>query len=219
MAGISLESMQNLTDYNIQDNSTLNLVLHARYRILSHAHLNLDQSCLTITIDTDSNKHLLEMRSAHFSCSSDRFDATSNFIGMIVYGYDWQTDFWLNGKHWKTGYVLIKKINAIKHIQTNQNTCFSRLFKWFFNGELSDRFVGTDFSFENGEWKFNSYTCSNIINKHQIMTIPINCIEKEILDTAVNRIYINHQWQFNQNLQLTELLQHVTPSDIKQYQN
>jgi hypothetical protein len=42
---------------------------------------------------------------------------------------------------------------------------------------------------------------------------------KEILDTAVNRIYINHQWQFNQNLQLTELLQHVTPSDIKQYQN
>jgi ubiquitin C len=219
LIGTPLESTRKLSDYNIQDDATLHLTLYVRDVIVSHAHLNFDRSCFTLTIDTGLKKCLLEMRTVHFSCTSDRFDSTSNFIGFIVYGYNWQTDFRLNGKHCKTGYILIKKTDAIKHVQTSQGTWFSRLFKWFFNEEISDNFIGTDFSFEMGQWKFNSYTRNNNLNGSQIKIVSVNYIEKEIIDTAVKRVYTNHQWQFNQNIQLKDLLQHATPLDMKQYQN
>jgi len=44
-------------------------------------------------------------------------------------------------------------------------------------------------------------------------------IEKEIIDIFIKRAYINHQWQSYQNLQLRNLLQHITLADMKQYQS
>jgi hypothetical protein len=49
--------------------------------------------------------------------------------------------------------------------------------------------------------------------------IEVNYIENEILDITIKRMYINHQWQSNQNLQLKDLLQHVTLANMKQYQS
>ncbi len=161
---------------------------------------------------------VLEMRSLHFSCSCDLFAQTSDFIGLIVYGYDKQADFRLNGKHCKIGYILIKNANAIKDIKTNMNTMHSRLFTCFFNKEISDDFAGCGFAFQNGQWKFNSYTFNTNADKFHDENKQANPIEKVILHTAMNRIYVNHKWQQNQNLNLNELLQHVTISDMKNFE-
>lgn len=185
-AGISLDSNKNLSDYNIQDNTTLHLILSA---IKSSAYLNSNRSSLIINIDL--NNYQYEMHQIHLSCLSDKFNLKNNFIGFIVYGYNKQNDFRLNGKHCKTGYIIIKTIHSIENIQTIENNLFNKLFKWFFNEELSNRFIGIDFYFENNQWIFNSFSG--------------NIIEKEILHLIIQRIYINHQWQSNQNLHIKDL--------------
>ena len=211
LAGMELVSSKTLSDYDILPDSTLHLVLHGKTDVFVHIHLSPDRSVVRKTVGTGLDNYLLEMQSVHFSCSSDRFDPTGCFVGLFVFGYDRQIDFRLNGKHCKAGYILIKKNKAVEHIQTSQNTWYSRLFKWFFNEEISERFIGTGFSFNLVDWTFNTPAPINTNNS-------VNYLEKEILNAAIHRAYVNHQWQTNRNWQIKDLLQHVTLSDMKKYQ-
>jgi ubiquitin-large subunit ribosomal protein L40e len=213
LAGIELVSSTRLSDYNILPDTTLHLVLHGKTDVFVHVHLSPDRSVVRKTVGTGLDNYSLEMQSVHFSCSSDRFDPTDCFVGLIIFGYNRQVDFRLNGKHCKAGYILIKKNKAVEHIQTSQHTWYSRLFKWFFNEEISERFIGAGFSFNLVDWTFNTHAHININTNNSV-----NYLEKEILNAAIRRAYVNHQWQMNRNLQIEDLLQHMTLSDMKKYQ-
>ena len=64
---------------------------------------------------------------------------------MIMYGYNSEIDFYLNGKHFKAGYILIKKAD----------TMHKKRFKWFFDQDLPRSFTGGGFAYQNGQWKHN----------------------------------------------------------------
>ncbi|CAF1434624.1 unnamed protein product [Rotaria sordida] len=146
----------------------------------------------------------LKMQSIRISLFSDAFDPWANFIGMIVYGYNGQSDFTLNGKHCKAGYILIKRADAINHIQGD--TMHKKLFKWFFGRDLDVEFSGGGFAYQNGKWKHNSFSFNTNQDFYHDNQKGMHHIEQEVLGRALTLLYINHQWTVNPNLSVKTIL-------------
>ncbi|CAM4750276.1 unnamed protein product [Rotaria magnacalcarata] len=146
----------------------------------------------------------LNMNTIHISCSSDRFDPYGNFVGMIVYGYNGQSDFYLNGRHCRAGYMLIKNVNSINHIPTD--TMHKKLFKWFFGIDLPSEFSGGGFAYQNGTWKHNSFSFNINADLYHDTQKGMHQIEQQLVNAALNRLYMNHEWSCNQNLSVKEIL-------------
>ncbi|CAF3373664.1 unnamed protein product [Rotaria sp. Silwood2] len=146
----------------------------------------------------------LEMRTVRMSLFSDPFDPWTDLIGMIVYGYNGQSEFYLNGRHCKAGYILIKRADAIKHIPGD--TMHKKLYRWFFNQELDSVFIGGGFAYQNGEWKHNSFSFNTNQDFYHDNQKGMHYIEKELLGGALTLLYINHQWRSNPIMSVQQIL-------------
>ena len=107
--------------------------------------------------------------SLHVSCQSDRIPKDSlenvSMFGMILYRYNGRIDWHLNGVHCKCGYVLIKKNENIKELETKYGTGHSKMWKYLFGSDMAaaehGEIVGAGFAIYKGEIKFNSGTFNN----------------------------------------------------------
>ncbi|CAF2271037.1 unnamed protein product [Rotaria magnacalcarata] len=150
----------------------------------------------------------LNMNTIHISCSSDRFDPYGNFVGMIVYGYNGQSDFYLNGRHCRAGYMLIKNVNSINRIPAD--TMHKKLFKCFFGIDLPSEFSGGGFAYQNGTWKHNSFSFNINADLYHDTQKGMHQIEQQLVNAALNRLYINDQWFYSPNLPVKEIFSRNT---------
>jgi hypothetical protein len=117
-------------------------------------------------------------------------------VGLIVYSCKDQTNFYLNDKHCRSGYILIKNTENIKHIESKKGQVHGKLFKWFFGIEPDSDFVGAGFAYVNGEWKFNSYTYNgNSTDGYHDNNKGLHRFEEKLLRQVIHNIYVNNKWQ------------------------
>eukprot|EP01084_Bolivina_argentea_P057690 105393_1 len=109
-------------------------------------------------------KDAIKITSFHVSCKSDKING-QDMAGVVLYSYDNKTDWRLNNVHCKSGYIIVKSFDNIKHIKSNQGQVHGKCYKFVFGQDIDDKVVGAGFAFFKGKWKFNSYTF-NVATKY-----------------------------------------------------
>eukprot|EP01084_Bolivina_argentea_P057691 105395_1 len=109
-------------------------------------------------------KDAIKISSFHVSCKSDKING-QDMVGVILYSYDHKMDWRLNNVHCKSGYIIVKSFDNIKHIKSNQGQVHGKCYKFVFGQDIDDKVVGAGFAFFKGKWKFNSYTF-NVATKY-----------------------------------------------------
>jgi hypothetical protein len=138
---------------------------------------------------------IIKIETIHISCSSDLYHPSKDMAGLIVYSYDDQLNFHLNGHHCQTGYILIKETANIDHVKSNQGLVHGKLFKWFFGIEPDQRFIGGGFAFQNGKLKFNSMTFNARNDDYHDTTKAMHQHEIDLIRYAFEQLYKNHSWK------------------------
>ena len=74
--------------------------------------------------------------------------------------HDNKTDWYLNGVHCKTGYIIIKRISDLSNLKSNYGKIHGRVYKSVFNCEPCSTIVGGGFGYQvkNKFWKWRSGT-------------------------------------------------------------
>eukprot|EP01084_Bolivina_argentea_P015953 29887_1 len=127
----------------------------------------------------------IKLSSFHVSCKSDRVNG-QNMAGIVLYAYNRETDWKLNGIHLKSGYIVLKLIDNIKDIQSNQGQVHGKCYKSVFGIDIDDKVVGGGFAFVNNEWKFNSYSF-NVTSKYHDKKKAMHKLEQQCILTAIEK--------------------------------
>ncbi|CAF2654355.1 unnamed protein product [Rotaria sp. Silwood2] len=165
--------------------------------------VNIDRTSISLAPVVPYFPHL-NMRTVQISSFSDAFDPEVDLIGMIVYGYNGQSNFYLNGKQCIAGDILIKRVDAINYIQAD--TMHKKLFKWFFGQDLDSLFVGGGFAYQNGTWQHHSFSFNTNQDFYHDNHREMHPEEQELLGGALTLLYINHRWLINPYLSVQEIL-------------
>ncbi|GAX74814.1 hypothetical protein CEUSTIGMA_g2261.t1 [Chlamydomonas eustigma] len=101
------------------------------------------------------------IRSLNVSCQCDRLDTTKNMVGMIVYSHQGLNEWYLNGIHAKSGYIVIKETDKLYELQRREGgvgSLHSLLYKLVFGQAPGPGDMASGFSIQKGVWVFNSGT-------------------------------------------------------------
>ena len=128
----------------------------------------------------------IPIESYHVSCKSYRpktlNDAEENLGGLVLYAKDGKTDWYSNGVHCKTGYIILKKTSKekvkgeweiynekdeLEHIECSVGMVHGKIYKSIFN-ELptTANVTGSGFARVNGKWKYNSISFNSKDDKY-----------------------------------------------------
>ncbi|MEM7174246.1 MAG: hypothetical protein AAF380_03275, partial [Bacteroidota bacterium] len=129
----------------------------------------------------------------HVSCKSympEKWEGKEDIGGIVLYSYDGKYDWYLNGIHCKSGYIVLKKSADIDHLYSEEGVIHGKVYKSLFNEELDTKKVlGGGFAYYKGVWKFNSWTLNSPSNddmyhdKYKCM----NKDEEEIIKAALKK--------------------------------
>jgi hypothetical protein len=148
---------------------------------------------------------VIKITSVHISCSSDSYDPNENMAGLIVYSFDNQQKFELNGHRCQTGYILIKAIKNIQHVKSSQGIVHGSLFKWFFGIEPDNRFVGAGFALHDKKFKFNSGTFNARDDDYHDDCNAMSQHETSLITHVLKELYVNDKWKQNQTLSIQSI--------------
>ena len=111
--------------------------------------------------------------------SSDIFDRTKNYVGLIFYSTG---NIYIKESNWILKYIPQRRGRRSQYIH-------GRLYYWAFRRwkPRNTAFIGSGFSYLNGEWKFNSRTL-NTPNPE------LNEIEQKRLQLILDVLYKSHRW-------------------------
>jgi hypothetical protein len=152
---------------------------------------------LEITSVKNPNRPTIKIETVHISCSSDSYTPSKNMTGFIVYSFDDQLKFELNGHRCRTGYILIKETENIDHVKSNQGLVHGKLFKWFFGIEPDQRFIGGGFAFHDGKLKFNSGVFNARNDDYHDGVKSMHQHEIHLINYAMKALYKNNAWRQN----------------------
>ncbi len=98
----------------------------------------------------------------HIGADSDKFyfDIDS-YVGILLFSYDNQSKFILNGHYCQRGDILIKKMNFFNPTQKSHREIYDILFKWYFGRSIDQRFLGVGFLYLNGKWRLDLIACDD----------------------------------------------------------
>ena len=92
----------------------------------------------------------------HICKSSDEFHFNiDSYVGLLVFSYDNQSKFILNGHHCQRGDIIIKQTKFFNHTHRGM---YDNLFKWYFGRIIDEKFFGLGFHYLNGKWRFDLIT-------------------------------------------------------------
>ena len=131
-------------------------------------------------------------------------------IGLLIYLYNGQNEFTLNGHQCKRGQILIcqkRNIPGLSQAPAHEHTAFASLliheylYEWYFNEKPNELFYGIGFSYEQGQWKFNIITYAGLYGIHSNYDtrrenpMASNTNEQHSIDLALSALYINNKWR------------------------
>lgn len=95
----------------------------------------------------------------HLCPDSDPFHIDiDSYVGLLLFSYDNQAKFILNGHHCQRGDILIKSTNFFERTPKSHRELYASLFKWYFARLIDQRFVGIGFFYMNNRWRYDSIT-------------------------------------------------------------
>ena len=128
---------------------------HRKARGMRNCYENLENDCIVFDSTAFEVSKQIVMKSLRISCRSDKYIPATNYVGIILYAFKkegiWTSDWVLNGKHCKTGYILIKQERNLHKIMQESAAGITRhmaLFKWFFNELPNENTLGAGFSIQ-----------------------------------------------------------------------
>ena len=137
-----------------------------------------------LILENSSHTKEIELKSFHMSCKSDKIDTSKNYLGMILYLYKNQTDWYLNEIHCKSGYMYIRIDTSF--VDKSKYTMHAQLYKSLFNQWPDKHVIGAGFAIQDGKIKFksNTFNCNetnknNWIDKCEWHDEKNTCHEKE----------------------------------------
>ena len=138
----------------------------------------------------------LSFSKIRLSCESDPYTSGKNYAGFILYGWKDKkgrmlTDWRLNGKHCKSGYLVIQSTDSPrvkKHQRAGAPGVVHGAVYWnvFGSGSKVKQAVGEGFSLLDGRYEWNSYTFNTGSNGYHdympdISSLAEKCV-RNILD-------------------------------------
>ncbi len=99
----------------------------------------------------------------HIYSDSDRFHFDiDSYVGLLLFSYDNQLKFVLNGHFCQRGDILIKQVNYFNGAtQKSHREIYDILFRWYFGRSIDQRFLGVGFLYLNGKWRFDLIACDD----------------------------------------------------------
>eukprot|EP01084_Bolivina_argentea_P008951 16758_1 len=124
----------------------------------------------------------LKLKSYHVSCSSDRpasYDSPKkNYGGVVLYQRGGKSDWYLNGLHCQTGYILLKDSSGLPNSSLGQ--VHGGTYKAFFGQGVDESVVAAGFSYYNGKWRYNSGSFNLSCNGYSMRDNEIKWLEKAL---------------------------------------
>eukprot|EP01084_Bolivina_argentea_P300067 517296_1 len=179
---------------DIDVNGFVNLLSKSKIKINpTEKKINSNEDLHSLIIDTKNDddifvmigdlENAIKIKSFHVSCQSDKVKG-QDMVGVVIYSYDNKIDWRLNNVHCRSGYIILKSSDNIKHIQCNQGQVHGKCYKSVFGQDIDDKVVGAGFAFFNGKWKFNSYTF-NVATKYHDNKKSMHKIEQTCILAAI----------------------------------
>lgn len=187
--GKQLHPSRTLEYYNIQDNSILTGIPHTgNYKNEIVVSLKKRKSLVIHPMHQVGSFRSLSTSGFHISEKSDKFYKHLNYVGACFWGTTYGQNEWkLNGINCQSGFIILKRTSKIQKISCSEGRNHSKLFNFLFECSPFDsrpQLVGTGFTIEKGEWKWNSYTFNETTKwkKHtkDILLLEQYCIKKAI---------------------------------------
>ncbi|CAF4281226.1 unnamed protein product [Rotaria sp. Silwood2] len=175
---------------------------------------------LEIKSQINPKRPTIKVETVHISCSSDSYDESEDMGGLIIYSFDNEQMFVLNGHRCRTGYILIKATKNIVQVKSNQGIVHGNLFKWFFGIEPDERFVGAGFSLHEKKFKFNSGVFNARNDDYHDDNKSMSEGEIYLIKYALKELFINDKWKTNPTLSVLNLdRSRYDPGDCLPIQN
>ena len=118
-----------------------------------------EQAEVTITVESRHPSKKININRIRLSCESDVYNNEQNYVGLILYGWtnsegQVQTDWRLNGKHCKSGYVVIQNAYDTESSEGPVISNFHNEVYWnvFGRGSDTSRAIGEGFSIIAGSY-------------------------------------------------------------------
>jgi hypothetical protein len=116
---------------------------------ITNVPIRTDQACLT-------NPRRSRLIHFHICTNSDEFNIDiGSYVGLLIFSYDNQSKFILNGHHCQRGDIIIKQMRFFSQTSTTNRGMYDALFKWYFGRLIDERFFGVGFVCLNGKWRFD----------------------------------------------------------------
>ncbi|XP_075256783.1 uncharacterized protein LOC142349238 isoform X2 [Convolutriloba macropyga] len=122
----------------------------------------------------------------HVSCRSSQFRANRNYLGFILYEYDGKTEWRLNGRKCKSGYLCIVDEDTVNEVGI-AGTAHAKAYYHIF-GEVPnrDKLVASGFAYQQRQWKQTSGTFNSIWNSYTVDNPRTGVTEMDHIVDAIN---------------------------------
>lgn len=143
----------------IKENDTISFVNRkSNNRGMSDVVQDDDEKYLKFT--SHDGKATICLISLHMSCKSDKVDYSEpniNYLRCVLYSYQGKQEWFKNGIHCKTGYILLKKESNFLDQSADQRA-HQQLYRSLFGEIPTKDIIGAGFAIRNGEILFRSST-------------------------------------------------------------
>ncbi|CAF1503235.1 unnamed protein product [Didymodactylos carnosus] len=103
-------------------------------------------------------------------------------------------------------YQSDKDIVGMIHTHSNQGQVHGKLFKWFFDEEADEKFVGGGFALRQGKLIFHSGVFNaRIKDEYHDGDVSMHQCEKYLIRYVVDELYVTHRWRQSQNLSVRKI--------------
>ncbi|CAF3556073.1 unnamed protein product [Rotaria sordida] len=125
----------------------------------------------------------------HICTGSDEFKFNiGSYVGLVIFSYDNQSKFILNGHYCQRGDILIKQMKFFNYQQTTHRGIYDALFKWYFGRVIDENFIGIGFLCLNEKWRFDLIT----YNDKEIFLYEYRLLDMFMLTHWLTQFIIAH---------------------------
>ncbi|CAF3321271.1 unnamed protein product [Rotaria socialis] len=193
----------------IEHMEPLSLVKYLRTSQLHRAEIkSSDVTDCTINIEPQIFTNRRRSRFIHFhmcTASDEFYLSVGAYVGLVIFSYQNQSKFILNGHHCQRGDILVKQTKLFSSTQTVHRGIYDALFKWYFGRVIDENFSGIGFICSNDKWRFDLITH----NDREIFLYEYRVFDMFMLTHWLTRSIIAHN--------VHDMEVHVKDLLLKQY--